>query len=74
MEKSDHHARNGFLTAKGLREAALRGAICNGVDGTGASPYLDLVGSVSALAEAEDPFVFDHELIDQQYRRFINGS
>jgi len=70
-------AHNGFLTAKGLREAeqrSLEGLEIQGVDMWASKCYLDKVGSVSALAEAEDFHVFDHELIDQQYRRFHNGS
>ncbi len=67
-------SHNGFLTSEGFKEAALRGAICNGVDGTGASPYLDRVGSVSGLELERDPFELDDRQTDEQYRRFHNGT
>jgi len=66
-----HHARNGFLTAKGLREAAQRFSL-EGLAPRGESEYLDTMSSVSALAEAEA--IFDDDLLDEQYRRFIHGS
>ena len=36
--------------------------------------YIDSVGSVSALDSDEDTFVLDAPLLDEQYRRFLNGS
>ncbi len=44
------------------------------LDGSGRFRYLDSVSSVSALAEAEDSRVWDEQLIEEQYRRFLNGS
>jgi len=44
------------------------------LDGQGRFSYLDSVGSVSALAEAEDSRVWDDHLLIQQHRRFLNGS
>ena len=44
------------------------------LDGSGRFSYLDSVGSVSALAEAEDHRVWDAPLLEQQHRRFLNGS
>ncbi len=71
-------AHGTFLTAKGLAEAAqrfsLEGLSPRGVDGEADQLYLDKVGSVSALVEVEAHHVFDHDLIDQQYRRHFNGS
>jgi len=66
-------AHGGFLTAKGLREAAQRLSL-EGLAPRGEMCEVDKVGSVSALAEAEDFHVFDDELIEQQHRRFHNGS
>ncbi len=73
-----HHARNGFLTAKGLKEAAqrtsLEGLLPRGVDGKADQLYLDKVGSVSGLRRDEEFHVWDEELIETQYRRFHSGS
>ena len=71
------HSHGSFLTAKGLAEAEQRrdaSPEALEVDGSQTSLYLDKVGSVSALAEAEAFHVFDHGVIDQQYRRFLNGQ
>jgi len=63
-----------FLTAKGFAEAAQRRDISAEIDGMAAKLYLDKVGSVSALAEAEDLYAHhSDEQIDNQYRRFLNG-
>ncbi len=61
-----------FLTAKGLEEAAQRFSL-EGLAPRGEREYLDKVASVSALDEDEARFPFDDELIDNQYRRFLNG-
>ena len=53
-----HHARNGFLTAKGLKEAAQRFSL-EGLAPRGDNVYLDKVGSVSAMVEVEDDFEYD---------------
>ena len=66
------HSHNGLLLSpEGL---AQREGSCHGVDSMGLFQYLDTVGSVSALAEAEDLLVFDDVLIDEQYRRAVHGS
>jgi len=70
-------SHNGFLTAKGLEEAEQRvvdGAEFLGVDERQLSLYLDRVGSVSALVEVEEDHVWDDRLLDEQDRRFHNGS
>jgi len=76
--KSEHFSRNGFLTERGYAELAQRtsreGLSPRGVDEMVAGRYLDKVGSVSALDGDGDFHVFDDELLDQQYRRFRNGS
>ena len=64
---------NGFLTERGYAELAQRSPEGLEVDGMAVRQYLDKVGSVSALAEAEDYHVFDGLLIDEQYRRFLHG-
>ena len=38
------------------------------------SMYIDKVASVSALDEDEDGPVWHDEIIEDQYRRFLNGS
>ncbi len=67
-----HHARNGFLTAKGLAEAAQRGGDRPEVDAMETALYLDKVGSVSGSVLPD--LIFDDAVIDQQYRRFLSGS
>ncbi len=67
------YSHGGFLTAKGLEEAAQRERSLPGVDAMGVSRYVDRVGSVSAMDDGRD-HVFDDALIDQQYRRFLDGS
>ena len=63
-----------FLTAKGLQEAAQREGDPLRVALAGRERYLDKVGSVSALVEGEGAFWPSDEEIDNQYRRFLNGS
>ena len=75
--KSPHHSRNGFLTERGYelaQQISLEGLLPEGgVDAESSISYLDKVGSVSAMVEGEG-FVFDDQLLDNQYRRFHNGS
>ena len=66
-------SHNGFLTAKGLAEAAQRFSL-EGLAPRGELGYLDKVGSVSALVEGEAFHVWDDALLDSQHRRFHNGS
>ena len=73
-----HHARNGFLTAKGLEEAAQREhrrtvSLEMGLRRGDLSSILDKVRSVSGLELERNCYVSD-EQIDQQYQRFLNGS
>ena len=76
MTRSDCGCRshNGFLTAKGLEEAAQRSDFRRVVDAMGNSYYVDKVDSVSGLELERDLHVFDDSLLDSQYRRFLNGS
>ena len=67
-------SHNGFLTAKGLAEAAQRDVFIDGVAGMDMFGYLDKVGSVSGLAEAEDAMWPADEELDNQYQRFLHGS
>ena len=65
-------SRNGFLTRFGYR-VAQRFSL-EGLAPRGEAGYLDKVGSVSALAEAEDLYDFVPDAqIDEQHRRFLNG-
>ena len=67
-------SHNGLLTAKGLAEAAQREDVAGAVlAGPLAVLQLDRVRSVSGLPPDEIHWPPD-ALIDQQYRRFHNGS
>ena len=57
------YSHNGFLTRAGY----------DALDMADSSRYLDKVGSVSAL-ELERDITVPDDMIDQQYRRFLNGS
>ncbi len=69
-----HHSRNGFLTSVGLEEAGQRHSL-EGLAPRGDVEYLDSRVSVSGLELERDLFVntLDQD-IDDQYRRFLNGS
>jgi len=69
MRKCGCHSHNGLLLSpEGL--APRKDSFPLGVD-MGPSPlYLDKVDSVSALIE----FEFNDEILEDQYRRFLNGS
>ena len=73
-----HHSRNGFLTAKGLAEAAqqIRPAEYTLLlDGHEPACDIDSMGSVSALTVDGDPSVWPPEwLIERQAERHLNGS
>jgi len=71
--KCDCRAHGSFLTAKGLGETAQQISL-EGLAPRGVREYIDRVGSVSALVEVEENFVFDDQLLDEQDRRFHNGS
>ena len=69
-------AHGSFLTAKGLAEAEQRraGSVeIPGVDMGQLSLYFDKVGSVSGSPSPEVHWECDH-LLEEQYRRFHNGS
>ena len=66
-------SHNGFLTAKGLKEAAQRDVFIDGVAGMDMFGYLDRVSSVSGSRRDEDLYVHDDDYLDQQDRRFHNG-
>ena len=44
------------------------------LDGRGRFLYLDNRVSVSALVEVEGSHVWDDQLLNEQYQRFLNGS
>ncbi len=71
------HSRNGFLTREGYQLAEERGAQKTSLEGLaprGVPEYIDKGVSVSALVEVEDLYAFvDDWVLDQQYRRFLNG-
>ena len=74
MTDCDCSSHNGFLTAKGLKEAAQQYSL-EGLAPRGELGYLDKVGSVSGLELERDLYAFCHDsFIDEQYRRFHNGS
>jgi len=64
-------AHNGFLTAKGLEEAAQRLSL-EGLAPRGELEYVDIPLSVSALRRDEIKMIFDDAVIDEQHRRFHN--
>ncbi len=55
---------NGFLTRAGYRA----------LDRKAGSGYIDSMVSVSGPRRDEENCFFDEELIDEQYRRFLDGS
>jgi len=66
-----------FLTAKGLEEAAQRELVFAAGCAMGLTPdvhavRLDKSGSVSASEPMS--FIFDDDVLEEQYRRFHNGS
>ena len=67
-------SHDGFLTEAGYAEVAQRELELDGVDNTASLQYLDKVGSVSGLVEVEGSYEWDDQYLDQQYRRFLNGS
>ena len=72
---SGHHSRNGFLTVRGYAENAQRSLEgLEVVDMELPLEYVDKVGSVSGLRRDEEFHVFDDHLLDEQHRRFHNGS
>ncbi len=70
--KCECSAHGGFLTAKGLEETAQREREGHGVDGMDLFQYIDRVGSVSGSFQESSHW--DDALIEEQYRRFHNGS
>ena len=69
------HSHNGFQLRPSDEGLAQRDAIrLASLVVAETFPYLDKVGSVSALVEVEENFVWDDQLIDEQHRRAFNGS
>ncbi len=67
-------SHNGFLTRAGYARVAQRGVdSLETVDMFEDMCYLDKVGSVSGLVEVEGSCVWDEQVLDSQYRRFINA-
>ncbi len=62
------HSHDGFLTRRGYEALAQPE-----VDKAEVQLYLDKVGSVSALVEVEDAYVWDETLIEEQHRRFLHA-
>jgi len=58
------------LSPEGLAQRELE---LDGVDAMGVNPYLDKVGSVSALIEPPEPLFVD-VILEEQNRRFFHGS
>jgi hypothetical protein len=73
MAKCSCSSHGGFLTAKGLEEAAQRLAAQREFDGMGTSAYVDRVGSVSAFEPSRDTLWLADDLTEEQYRRFVNA-
>ncbi len=73
MAECSCYSHGGFILGPGssgpAQQLSLEGLAPRGVIG-----YLDKSGSVSALVEGEGDTHFDDALIEEQYRRFINGS
>ena len=72
-------SHNGLLTAEGLAETAQRGQQLDAFPEVGLTRgpedvILDIEGSVSGARRDETSFVFDDELLDNQYRRQYDGS
>jgi len=70
----DCSAHNGFLTAKGLEEAAQRKASLDALDNLDMFEYIDNKVSVSGSRRDEIIMIFDDGVLDEQYRRFLVGS
>jgi hypothetical protein len=66
------NSHGSFLIAKGLEEAVQRRGDPRQVDIMEEIRYLDKVGSVSALVEVEGTHWPCDELLNNQYRRFLN--
>ncbi len=65
------HSHNGLLLSpEGLAQRELK---LDAIDAVEAPRYLDSRVSVSGLVEVEGDHVFDDQLIDSQYRRFLGG-
>ncbi len=64
-------SHNGFLTSKGLEEAALRERESLELAGAVARRYLDRVGSVSALIEIENDYDYDVNHVELNRSTFL---
>ena len=73
MSKCRCFSHNGLLTSRG-REVAQQTSL-EGLAPWGVPEYIDRVGSVSGLELGRDLYAMVSDiLIDEQYRRFLNGS
>ena len=67
------HSHNGFqLSPEGLAQRS--DAVLEGVDMGTAHGYIDKVVSVSGSRRDEMTMIFDEGVIDEQHRRFVEGS
>ena len=64
------HSRNGFLTERGYELA--QQISLEGLTPVGDSVRVDIPVSVSGERRDETFLIFDEELIDEQYRRFLS--
>ena len=66
------HSHNGFLTVRGYEDAQRELELDEGLAVEKISVYIDKVGSVSASQFLVS--IWDDQVIEEQYRRFHNGS
>jgi len=75
MPDCNCHSHNGFQLSRseeGLEQRRGDSFEFDGVDKRQLSLYLDKVGSVSGSPVPE--FIFNDSVLEDQYRRFLNGS
>jgi len=68
--RSSPPASDQFLLSEGASEMYVDEV----VDGQGRLQYIDRVGSVSALPDGRTTLWLPEHLLDEQHRRFLNGS
>ena len=71
MRKCGCHSHNGLLLSP---EGLAQRTSLEGLAPMGEIEYVDKVGSVSALVEVEENYFPADPFIEEQYRRFLNGS
>ena len=67
------HSHNGFQLRSSEEELAEQTSL-EGLTPFSDSVIVDKVGSVSGLMPFESMMEWDEQFLDQQYRRFLNGS